>query len=790
MWVTAPTREYARVGFLINGTFELDPGRASLPHHAVEKNQREAEAMGVELGKRLVALFQASAGGQQGRLFSPPHFSAQADLFTFWESWWELCGRQLVTRLEQADGIVRDLLRALLWGNQECGATRLYASQPALPSGLSAGSYRTLCLATEIDVVVAGCLDTRPALLERVAAWASFRQFKAGRVVSDSSTWQPLHRLCPSLCRRPPRVVRLQDVAATELDRSQAATPDVAERLGRVIDRALLEGLQGTAEGESLVAWMFTVSFYAEDGRPHPVRELLLPTADDSEQRDEALRAAFAPLERVLSNDYGEEARAFFLLCRRRMEADVEQMVEWAVRAPNERERKGVVRYLLDGLFGLQLANRLGEKGAAGTWLGLLSLDWHDYPKDQQYEGYLHSPEWEYRREAVRARCEGVCEGCRQRPMEEVHHLRYTVFGHEPLEDLQGLCSACHAKLHAQKSETRKGRPPDPGVRYREWLEVDEFRFSPETLLHLLRLSDAPPTLVTPRPQPRAILREIHNWWLKARDSEVAYYNRLVYPDRKPPSLRLDDQRDPQNRKSWLTLFLLGLMHTMGRQRHEQHRSFLQLCERRKWLDIFADPAAGADRWMGIVDQFWMEQVEEANFLQWMKQFVCVRVFARYLEGYIDIFREVGRMDEDFALTALTRPRNSAALQGWGPDAPPVSRALGVGACFVVRELIRLRVVEDNPVAYPHCFVPVGSTRRLLGDLGCPGLLSEAVRPWERSRFIHRFLVKHLGEDARFGGDFDLPLFLVGRRRELQERFLQAPLRVEATDQDEMVFDE
>src|SRR5262249_15308909 len=157
---------------------------------------------------------------------------------------------------------------------------------------------------------------------------------------------------------------------------------------------------------------------------------------------------------------------------------------------------------------------------------------------------------------------------------------------------------------------------------------------------------------------------------------------------------------------NWLTLFLLGLLHTMGRQRDHQHRSFLQLCGRRGWLDVFADPRSTAEEWLGVVDAFIDEQAEEVVFYQWIKQFVGVRVLARHLDQYIAIFREAGRLEGPFALTALTRPRTSAQGQGWMPDAPPVSRVLGIGACFVVREILRRGVVKDNPHAYPHCFVP------------------------------------------------------------------------------------
>src|SRR5581483_1999681 len=175
-----------------------------------------------------------------------------------------------------------------------------------------------------------------------------------------------------------------------------------------------------------------------------------------------------------------------------------------------------------------------------------------------------------------------------------------------------------------------------------------------------------------PGPDPDDVLLAIHDWWQQERGTWVQRYQEMVYPGGAPPHLDLEDLDDLENRKGWLTLFLLGLLHTMGRQRDHQHRSFLQLCARRGWLDVFADPRSTAQQWLGVVDGFFEEHAEEVVYYQWLKQFVGVRVLARYLSQYATIFREVGRLEGPFSLTALTRPRTSAQGQGWMPDAPPV----------------------------------------------------------------------------------------------------------------------
>jgi hypothetical protein len=156
--------------------------------------------------------------------------------------------------------------------------------------------------------------------------------------------------------------------------------------------------------------------------------------------------------------------------------------------------------------------------------------------------------------------------------------------------------------------------------------------------------------------------------------------------------------------------------------------------------------------------------------------------------------------------------------------APPLTKVLGIGACFVARELARAEVINPtNPQLQDHCYPPVGRVRRLLIDLltaaqrrlpslqrfcwksrtkcdavvtfiaqrsvGCTRLGDPPRTIEERlgqSRIIHEFLCQHIGpERAHFGHTFDLPLLEVADDRELRARFLgQAGDRAEFDVQD------
>lgn len=69
------------------------------------------------------------------------------------------------------------------------------------------------------------------------------------------------------------------------------------------------------------------------------------------------------------------------------------------------------------------------------------------------YDSYMRSEQWAQKRRDVIARDGGVCGICHDAAITEVHHLTYERVGREPLDDLVGVCSACHAIQHGRACE-------------------------------------------------------------------------------------------------------------------------------------------------------------------------------------------------------------------------------------------------------------------------------------------------------------------------------------------------
>jgi hypothetical protein len=285
-------------------------------------------------------------------------------------------------------------------------------------------------------------------------------------------------------------------------------------------------------------------------------------------------------------------------------------------------------------------------------------------------------------------------------------------------------------------------------------------------LLHRLGLAwmDDELVIVVPIPELQIgpTLENIYGWWQREGAGYLREYEGKTYPGGGPP-LRdiLEDSDHEQWRYAWLTLFVLGSSHTIGRVKPEVHRNFLQRCQERGWFDVFASPDAGADEWIGVLNDYLDdEQIGAQDFQYWHlvgKQFVSIYQLSRYLQEYVAAFRYLNRASTVLELTQILNLHTSQVFQGSGLDAPPIKRTLGLGACFVVRELVRIGVI-GSPYAHSHCYVPVQRIRDCFFQLGCPLDEKPAIT---QSKEIFDFLFTYLGDRATFGGGFDIPFHVI-----------------------------
>ena len=130
----------------------------------------------------------------------------------------------------------------------------------------------------------------------------------------------------------------------------------------------------------------------------------------------------------------------------------------------------------------------------------------------------------------------------------------------------------------------------------------------------------------------------------------------------------------------------------------------------------------------------------ELPYAQWMALFPAIYQLSRYREKYERLLKSAGqRSATEWDITCWLAPRRDPALTGAGTqlDAPPAP--LDMGLHWVLRELVRLEVVDGEHL-YADCWVP---SEQLLGFLNRFGLerSDDGISNPQKARAIFDFLV-------------------------------------------------
>ena len=461
-------------------------------------------------------------------------------------------------------------------------------------------------------------------------------------------------------------------------------TPDRLHALRPVARDAAWSLLASNPYGAT---WRGKLKARAADGSPQPLRNLLLRKAPgsfddtDAEGKDELLRAAFAPLDRVLDPAYiecSEDWRVFRWL-RAQHGVDAAMMAKWCADLPKDLY-PAAIHYLLHGNLAQGVLSYLVAPDARPPWL-------------QEYD-----------------------------------HVRAV------LEDLREESWRCQSLLGALFPD----RPPPPGPQ-------------------------------RPR-EPERFFERLLEWWEDdaERRKVIADYERRAWPT----WLRKDGIADgltADSQDHWLAFLVLGACQSLGRTRDEQHRRFIELAHDEGWWDVFKAP--GDDKaWMSVLRGWQDQAVAEIEYRLWMSLFPTIYQLSRYRDIYVRLLKSTGRRPDDlYQVTRLLAPRTDEALTGAGThfDAPPAP--LNMGLHWVLRELVRLEVVQGEHL-YPDCWVPSEQVLVFLQPLGL--MQPDGGLPnFEKARIIHNFLATALGtETPNLHLAFDIPLRHVASNEELRRR--------------------
>ena len=278
-----------------------------------------------------------------------------------------------------------------------------------------------------------------------------------------------------------------------------------------------------------------------------------------------------------------------------------------------------------------------------------------------------------------------------------------------------------------------------------------------------------------PPPQPvqidsDAFFNQLLEWWDDAavRSEVIAASEKQAWPD----WLRRDGISDRLQAGSvdhWLALLVLGACRSLGRTQDGHHRRFLESAHGQGWWEIFKTPDdAGA--WMEVLRDWQDAALATLTDQRWMSLVPAIYQLSRYRDVYVRLLKSAGQRPENmYQVTRLLAPRVDEALSGAGThfDAPPAP--LDMGLHWVLRELVRLKIIEGEHL-FPDCWVPSEQVLGLLRPLGLES--DEGSDNSKKARAIFDFLASELGTATpNLHRAFDVPLRHVASNADLRLRF-------------------
>ncbi len=270
---------------------------------------------------------------------------------------------------------------------------------------------------------------------------------------------------------------------------------------------------------------------------------------------------------------------------------------------------------------------------------------------------------------------------------------------------------------------------------------------------------------------PQGFLRRLHDWWKKNQRDERKAYEATTYPPEFHPR-KLATQEADEQREGWFTFFALAIFRTLGRTHDGAHRNFITKARQAGWWQEMAQAELPANPkpWLRNLEDFARSDVWKIDYPQWRRAQADLYVLARWLPDYVDAYRnlpKILRQKEAISLKDVWRLSASELWQRRGLEGAPLTQSLGLGANWLIREGMRAGLWSDaeRRLLIPYGWAASSRVRNLcrnyIGhDLGEPGDM-------ELSRKLYEVVESHLGPDAEFLGDLDLPMQLVsGIRRE------------------------
>ena len=366
LWNVTPTSESWGCGYVVNGPFKLDPGRT---HVSLDDDTtlQAAGDLGDALGKGLIQLHDAlvcPTDEVQGLL---DHGDGRSFLTALW--------KVLASGLNNPDELRRGFLLRL--HGKGHGLSTWMAERPAVPSGLPAPFIQVLpplTSGTRIEVADGGLDNANFCHALAEIDDENLVGLVETRCIVSAETQGLLRPLCQDGSSIHTVPLHPSDLLRELTERwDHCLSPERLHALRPISRDGAWDFVAYDSQGAT---WHHTLKARAADGSLQPLRNLLLRKAPksfddtDAEGKDELLRAAFAPENRILDPAYIEHGKDWkmFQWLRVRHRVDAETMAEWCGDL-RENLRPAAIRYLLHGELGSGVLQNLVPNEGRPRWL-------------------------------------------------------------------------------------------------------------------------------------------------------------------------------------------------------------------------------------------------------------------------------------------------------------------------------------------------------------------------------------------------------------------------------------
>jgi hypothetical protein len=358
LWITTPTAEHSDLGWALNAPFKPDAGRQRLALNN-PTNRQIADEVAHAWHDALIDLSAETEDRWEDfaiRLGLHSSITVENWCLALWN---EMTRTVPVLKWDQLrDG--GQVLGYIAWGHSIGAMRRLIQTRAAIPTKLP-GKYDSRIKNGDVCFTVEGLLaELANGCFALISEWASVQKaYPPGKTV-NSGVFRFLQEI--GSAENFQTKLTLRDALVAELGNELQINHLTGDRLGHFFINCrtlFLPTSQYAPEVQPLLTLLNGSEMLASDNNYHPVTKLVSARSIDGLiEKDEPLRAAFAPRSLTLSNGYADSALHFFVKARGQLAANATTLAGWVNQSSAE-QLPAIFHYLIAGELGQQLADEL-----------------------------------------------------------------------------------------------------------------------------------------------------------------------------------------------------------------------------------------------------------------------------------------------------------------------------------------------------------------------------------------------------------------------------------------------